>query len=142
MDEEKIIDQSQLAEDLSNKISYEMIRHFLVKPLEPVMVKKEFSKPVVKDNTPKKDENGIEAVDIEDVETEVKEVESDFRKGVVLKVPNEYKNQMNSGDWPAMKINIGDVVIYRAKAGMWFDLLKDTQLIMPFDIVCIEKPKN
>ena len=59
MEEEKIIDQSQLAEDLSAKIQYSFAKSFLVKPLEPVMVKKEFDKPVVKDDAPKKDENGV-----------------------------------------------------------------------------------
>ncbi len=46
--------------------------------LDPIKVKKEFSKPV--DVKPaKKDDNGVEAVDF-DVETGGKEVESDFRK--------------------------------------------------------------
>mgnify|MGYP000435828778 CR=1 FL=1 len=35
-----MIDQTQLAEDLSSKIKYESRQMFLVKPLEPVKVKK------------------------------------------------------------------------------------------------------
>ena len=105
------------------------------------MVKKEFDKPVVKDNTPKKDENGVEAVDFDEVQTEVKEVESDYRRGVVLKVPFEYTQQINSDTFPSMPIKIGDVIIYRAKSAMWFDILKDTQLINHFDIMSVETPK-
>lgn len=141
MEEEKIIDQSQLAEDLSKKIQYSFAKSFLVKPLEPVMVKKEFDKPVVKDDTPKKDENGVEAVDYDGVETEVKEVESDFRKGVVLKIPFDYQRQMEDDKFPAMPIKVGDILVYKNSYARWFDLLKDTHLVSQFDIVAIETPK-
>lgn len=90
MEEEKMIDQTQLAEDLSSKIKYEFRQMFLVKPLEPVKVKKKISEPVVKDTKPKKDKDGIEAVDYDDVKTEIKEVDSDFSRAVVLKLPYEY----------------------------------------------------
>ena len=43
MENEKLIDQTKLAEDVSSKINYEFRQHFLVKPLDPVKVKKEFS---------------------------------------------------------------------------------------------------
>ena len=139
--EEKIVDQTQLAEDLSSKINLELAREFLVKPLEPIMVKKEFDKPVAKDNTPKADENGVEAVDYDNVETEVKEVESDYRKGVVLKVPVEYISQRNDerfGD-SMIDIKVGDIVVYKNKFGVWYDLLKDTQLVRVYDIIGVEK---
>ena len=133
--EEIKIDQSVLAEDISSKIEYEFRNMFLVKPLDPVKVKKEFSKPVAKDDTAKKDENEIEAVDYDQVETEVKEVDSDYRTGVVLKVPFDSKNRMTSKDFPEMEINIGDTVVYKDNRGVWFDLLKDTQLIGAYDII-------
>ena len=82
--EEKLIDQSPLAESVAENIKYEFLDFFLVKPLDPVKVKKEFSKPVTT-GTPAKDANGIEAQDFENVETEVKEVDSDYRRGIVLK---------------------------------------------------------
>lgn len=63
---------------------------FLVKPLEPVKVKKKISEPVAKDTKPKKDKDGIEAVDYDEVKTEIKEVDSDFSRAVVLKLPYEY----------------------------------------------------
>ena len=133
--EEIKIDQSVLAEDISSKIEYEFRNMFLVKPLYPVKVKKEFSKPVANDDTAKKDDNDIEAVDYEQVETEVKEVDSDYRTGVVLKVPFDSKNRMTSKDFPEMEINIGDTVVYKDNRGVWFDLLKDTQLIGAYDII-------
>ena len=133
--EEIKIDQSVIAEDISSKIEYEFRNMFLVKPLDPVKVKKEFSKPVANDDTAKKDDNDIEAVDYEQVETEVKEVDSDYRTGVVLKVPFDSKNRMTSKDFPEMEINIGDTVVYKDNRGVWFDLLKDTQLIGAYDII-------
>lgn len=139
MEDEKLIDQSQLAESVSDKIPYEMHRHFLIKPLDPIKVKKEFSKPVATDNTPKTDENGVEAVDYDKVETEVKEVDSDFRKGVILKIPFDYQQSMDKEkDWMDMPMKVGDVVVYQTRGAVWFDLLKDTQLIPGYDIIAVE----
>lgn len=138
MDDKKM-DQSKLAEDVSGKITYDFIDMFLVKPLEPIKVKKEFSKPV-SNKEAVKDENGIEAVDFDKVETEVKEVDSDFRKGVVLKVPMSYVNQnadMNHS--PLATIKIGDVVVFRDRSGIYFDLLKDSRMVRYYDIVAIER---
>lgn len=137
MEEDKIIDQSELANSVSEKIPYDMHKHFLIKPLPPVKVKKEFTNPIDKESTAKTDENGVEAVDYE-VKTEVKEVDSDFRKGVVIKIPYEYQRQMNDEKWPEMPIKVGDIVIYNNRHTNWFDLLKDTQLITGYDIVAVE----
>ena len=89
MNEEEIMDQATLAEDVANKIKYDFFDYFLVKPLDPIKVKKEFSKPVSA-GTPTEDANGIKAQDFDNVETEVKEVDSDYRKGVVIKRPAFY----------------------------------------------------
>lgn len=134
MENEVNIDQSLLAEDLSNKIKLEFAECFLVKPLDKIKVKKEFSKPVATD-TAKKDKNGVEAVDYDKVETEVKEVDSDFREGIVLKVPYNYQQYMKDPRLATMPVNVGDTVIYRDMAGKFFDLLKDTQIIKNFDII-------
>lgn len=72
MGEEKV-DQSVLAEDLSGKIKYSFLDYFLIKPLDPIKVKKEFSKPVPT-GKPTKDKDGIEAQDFDKVETEVKKL--------------------------------------------------------------------
>ena len=142
-DTEQLMDQSQLAEDLAQKIKWEFREHFLVKPLEPVMVKKEFSK-LPEDKPATKDENDIEAVDIAevDVKTEIKEVEAYFRRGVVLKVPFDYANQMKDEKYPQIPIKVGDVIVWRANATfgkpVYFDLLKDTQLVRQYDVVAKE----
>lgn len=135
MKDNKIIDQSQLAESVAEKIQYDFTDTFLVKLLDVTKVKKEFSKPVSDTAKASKDKNGVEAVDYEKVETEVKEVESDFRKAVVIKIPSSYKNMK---DRP-YDINVGDVVLIRDRRGEYFDLLKDSKLIYYFDIVAICK---
>ena len=135
MEEEKIINQSVLAEDVSSKIPYSFVDFFLVKPLDPVKVKKEFSTPV--DTTTRKDENGIEAQDFNEVKTEVKEVNSDYRKGIVLKRPLYYENATD--ERRAFIVNIGDTVLFRDAAGLSFDLLKDSKLLRQYDIIGIVK---
>lgn len=124
----EIVDQSKLAESVAEKINYEFRNQFLVKPLDPVMVEKEFSKPIPASDQKTTDENGIEATDYDEVATEIKSVPSDYRKGVVIKVPAEYKNTN-------FDINPGDIVIYREGAGRWFDLCKDTQLVEMYSII-------
>jgi len=135
MEEDKMIDQSVLAEDVASKIPYEFRDFFLVKPLDPVKVKKEFSTPVAK-GEPKADENGIEAQDFDEVKTEVKEVNSDYRRGIVLKQPVWYPtDEMKENEI----IKTGDVVLFRDTAGAFFDLVKDSKLIRLYDIVAVER---
>ena len=130
----EIVDQAILAEDLSKQIKYNFLDFFLIKPLDPIKVKKEFSKPVTT-GTPAKDENGIEAQDFDDVVTEVKEVDSDFRRGIVLKRPLFYENNKDIASLGTAEIKIGDTVIFRDMAGVRFDLLKDSKLLRLFDII-------
>ena len=138
MDENtNIIDQSQLAEDVASKIKYSFFDHFLIKPLDPVKVKKEFSKPVT-NGVPTKDADGIEAQDFDKVETEVKEVDSDYLKGVVIKLPLYYESD-NAQDGPYKNIKPGDIVVFRETAGFGFDLIKNSRLIRLYDILGIEK---
>lgn len=132
--DEKNVDQRPLAEDLSEKIKYEFLDYFLVKPLDPVRVKKEFQSPKT-DKTAVKDENGIEAVDFDEVETEIKEVDANFRRGIVLKLPRSFYTDENVKSM----INIGDVVIFPEGAGKYFDLLKDSRLVRYYDVIAIER---
>ena len=136
-EKEEIIDQSPLAESVAQNIKYEFLDYFLVKPLDPVKVKKEFSTPV--DTTVRKDENGIEAQDFKEVMTEVKEVDSDYRRGIVLKRPLYYVAEDNKMLGTPSEITVGDVVIFRDTAGLRFDLLKDSRLLRMFDILGVEK---
>ena len=128
------VDQSVLAEDVSKMVPYEFTDTYLVKPLDPIKVKKEVPVPVVKEE--KKDENGIEAQDFDEVKTEVKEFDSDFRKGIILKVP---LSMQNTQDTHTYKFNVGDTVVFRDRAGIHFDLVKDSKLIKYYDIVGIAK---
>ena len=131
--EKEIVDQSELAKSVSDQIKYSFFDFFLVKPLDPIKVTKEFSKPVSAEKATV-DANGVEAKDFDEVETEVKEVDSDFRKGVVIKCPTYY-------DEPGIKMHadVGDVVIFRDAAGLRFDLVKDTRLLRLYDILGVEK---
>lgn len=135
MNDNKEIDQAPLAKDISDKLNIEFVDGFLVKPLEKIKVKKEFSKPVAKSDKPKKDKNGVAAIDYDKVETEVKEVDSDYREGIVLKIPFQYQKYMTAEDNPVMPIKIGDTVIYEDKAARFFDLIKDTQIVKHYNII-------
>lgn len=139
MEDKETIDQSLLAQDVADKIPYSFYEYFLVKPLEPIKVKKEVSKPVAAGD-PKKDEDGIEAQDFDKVETEVVEVNSDYRRGVVIKRPMFYETEDNR-DKALVKAEVGDVVLFRDAAGLRFDLVKDSRLLRMFDILGIEKQK-
>lgn len=132
----ELTDQTPLAESVGNSIKFQFLDYFLVKPLDPIKVTKEFSKPV-STGTPTEDKNGVKAEDFDDVETEVKEVDSDYRKGVVVKVPMYYELEEPKDTYKPVKV--GDVVIFRETAGLRFDLLKDSRLLRQFDILGIEK---
>ena len=130
-DNEKLMDQAAVAESVSNKIKYEFSDYFLVKPLDPIKVKKEFTK-LPEDKKPVKDKNGVEAVNVEDseIETEVKEVDSDYRKAVVLKTPFYYEKTLMENP-NMMKIKVGDVILYKENRSMWFDLSVFSAASMP-----------
>ena len=137
-DDEKMIDQAAVAESVGNKIKYSFSDYFLVKPLDPIKVKKEFTK--LPDNKkPVKDKNGVAAVNVEDseIETEVKEVDSDYRKAVVLKTPFYYEKTLMENP-NMMKIKVGDVILYKENRSMWFDLIKDSQLVKIYEIIAVE----
>lgn len=133
-DDNLAIDQTPLAESVSLKIEYDFLDNFLVKQLDPIKVKKEFSKPV-SDNKPNVDENGIKAVDYDKIETEVKETDSDFRKGVIIKIPMSYERM----ETKPYDFKIGDVILFKDSRAGYFDLLKDSRLLHYYDIVAIAK---
>ena len=125
--------QAPVAQTVSEGIKYEFIDDFLVKPLEPIKVKKEFNTPVTKETT---SDDGMEVSEYDDIATEVKEVESDYREGIVLKVPSKYEAWMKDEKFPAKAINIGDKVVFRA-TNRYFDLFKDSILLKPHEIIAI-----
>ena len=123
-------DDHKIAEDLNKKVAYTFIRQFLVKPLPLKKVKKEFSTPVTKGVTKK---DGVEAADYDDVKVETKEVDSDWREGVVIKVPAEYQKLIENKT--VESIIPGDTIVYKDVYAQYFDLYKDSQLVSPYDIV-------
>nr|DAE46273.1 MAG TPA: mHsp60, mHsp10, Mitochondrial, Chaperonin, Complex, Symmetric [Caudoviricetes sp.] len=131
MNEDKLMNQSQLAESVAEKIPYTFHDCFLVKPLDKIMVKKEVTE--LPNSKPVKDENGVEAVE-GTPKTEVKEVESDYQQGIIIKIPSTYKETENK----LMSIKIGDIILYKQTRTMPFDLLKDSRLIRYFDIVAVK----
>jgi hypothetical protein len=133
-DNETLMDQSQLANDVSAKIPYEFADMFLVKPLDKIMVKKEVT--TLPDNKPVKDSDGIEATEGEP-KTEVKEVESDYKKGVILKLPASYHPETNESQQRLQQYKVGDVIVYKHGNTMGFDLVRDSRLIKSYNIIAI-----
>lgn len=129
MTNNETVDQSLLAEDLATKIPYTFGDMFLVKPLDKIMVKKEVT--ILPDKEPVKGEDGVEAVEGEP-KTEVQEVESDYSKGIILKVPNSY-NAEKDAIHPGIKP--GTIILYKQTRTIPFDLVKTSRLIRAFDIV-------
>lgn len=106
-----------------NSLEYIPVKDILVKPLDPIKVTKEIVEQVP---TGKKDENGFEEYE---TKTEVKEVTSDFSKGIIIAIPVDITTDLK----------VGDVIVYPTKFAKDFDLFKDSQLVKPYDIVAVVK---
>lgn len=119
--------QAQVLSDVVSKITWSMLKDVLVKPLPPIMVTKEITKQIPNG---KVDAEGFNEYD---VETEMKEVESDWATGVVLKLPVNLSNTN-------VDFKPGDTVVYNKKFAMGFDLFKDTVLVKPYDIIAVSLP--
>ena len=120
------IDQDKVLDDVINKIEYTMIKDILVKPLETPKVMKHIVEQVPTD---KVDEE-TKATIYETKESD-KEVDSAFRKGIVLKLPSNMPD--NS------PIEIGDTVVFPYKFSIDFDLFKDSMLVKPYDVIALTK---
>lgn len=115
--------EDKVLETVINGIKWNMLKDVLVKPLPPIMVTKEFTEQVPNG---KVDKDGFNEYD---VQTETKEVESDWATGIVLKIPTNITD-------PQFKV--GDTIVYNKKFAMYFDMVKDTQLVKPYDIVAVK----
>ena len=70
------------------------------------------------------------------VKKEVKEVDSDYLTGIVLKVPYRYTKWMeNEKSYDLPPIHVGDTIFYKARHFEYFDLVKDSHLVRQFDII-------
>lgn len=115
--------EDKVLETVVNGIKWEVLKDVLVKPLPAVMVTKEFTEQVPNG---KVDEDGFNEYD---TKTETKEVESDWATGIVLQIPSHLTD---------VKFKVGDTVAYNKKFAMYFDLVKDTQLVKPYDIIAVK----
>lgn len=105
-----------------NGINYDFTRDCLLKPLEEVLVSKEITSKV---ETGEKDEDGNE---LYETKTEVKDIPSMFKKGILLKVPYGFDESQSL-------FKVGDTVLYYGGTTREFDLFKDSVLIQQFNIV-------
>lgn len=131
-------DTKKLAKSIEKGIKFAFAKEFLVKPLPKKKIKKTFVVPVKSDKQTGKDSNGVDAVDYDTTE-EIKEVDSTFREGVVLKVPTIYVSQKADERFNdnIPDVEVGDVIVY--SYGKYFDLFKDTQLVSMYDVTAVEK---
>ena len=100
-------------------IEYKIEKDILVKPLEPVIITKEYEEQIP---TGEQDEEGFNKYE---VKKHTKEVESDFAKGIVLAIPTSIE----------CSVSVGETIVYPKKFAKAFDLFKDSQLVKPYDIV-------
>lgn len=124
------MDQTELAEAVANSIKFNVLKDVLVKPLDPIMITREFDVPVPSGTA--EVEDGVEATEYEEVVKETKEVESAFAKGIVLMTPP----YVGETPWP---FKAGDTIYYNKRMSAEFDVLKDSRLVKPYDIIAIEK---
>ena len=109
----------KVLETVIEGIDFTFEKDILVKPLEPVMITKEYEEQIPTGET---DEEGFNKYE---VKKHSKEIESDFARGIVLAVPTQVESS----------IKLGDTVVYPKKFAKDFDLFKDSQLVKPYDIV-------
>ena len=120
-------EQKELLNTVLSKLEYKFTKEALVKPLPHETVEKDIGKPV---DTGKKDADGYT---ISDSETVKETVLTNFRKGILLAIPSSYEWQNDNHP------EVGDIVVYSRRAGIDFDLFKDSQLVRPYDIVAYIK---
>jgi hypothetical protein len=135
-EEQMILDQVEnmsnevLANVVADRLPYEFAKAYLVKQMEPIMVKR-----IMKVPTPIEGQEipADEVPEMEMIEQEM-EVESVFRSGYIVKVPESVKALDH-------KYAIGDKVIYRSMRATEFDLVPGSAMIDPFDVICKEIEK-
>ena len=121
------IDQEKVLDDVINKINFEMIDEFLVKPLETPMIMKHITELVPVEPKEIDEETGFPKMETKEYD---KEVESAFRKGIVLKVPFSYKDGL---------VEVGDTIVFPYKFSKDFDLFKDSMIVKKHDVIALVK---
>lgn len=116
--------EDKVLETVLDKLNYTFIKDVLLKPLDPIKLTKEVTEAV---GTGEKDVDGYEKFE---TKTETKEIESEWREGVILALPLEVKE---------VPFKVGDTVIYNKKFAKDFDLFKTSVLVKAYDIIAIKK---
>ena len=110
---------NKVLETVIEGLEYTFEKDILVKPLEPVMITKEYEEQIP---TGEQDEEGFNKYE---VKKHTKEVESDFAKGIVLSLPTAVETTLK----------VGEIIVYPKKFAKEFDLFKNSQLVKPYDVV-------
>ena len=111
--------EDKVLETVVNGLEYSFEKDILVKPLNPIMITKEYTEQIP---TGEKNEEGFNKYE---TKTHTKEVESDFAKGIVLSIPTGADST----------VKVGDTIVYPKKFAKDFDIFKDSQLVKPYDVV-------
>ena len=118
--------EDKVLETVISGLTYIPLKDILVKPLDPIKITKEVTEAV---GTGEKDVDGYEKFE---TKTETKEVESEWREGVILVIP-DYLMKDDLG------FKVGDTVVYNKKFAKEFDLFKNSVLVKSYDIVALKK---
>jgi len=117
------MDTKKLLDSIENKIFFQPIDgRVLIKPLKPVLIKKEIKEQdheANKDKDLSKEEGEVKVI--------TKKVPANVQKGVVLKV--------GLSDGTPMYYQPGDVVVYGSYAARPFELFKDSILLQRYEIL-------
>ena len=120
------VSNDKLIEIVLENLEYAPVKDILVKPLDPIMIKRVMNVPF---ETEELDEDGKP---IMDMRQEEREIESVFRKGIVLALPTNSAFDEN--------IKVGSTIVFNSKFNsIEFDLFKDSMLVKPFDVLAICK---
>lgn len=111
----------KILESVVKDIKFQFKKDILVKPLDPIKVKKTITEQIPNG---KKDEEGNNLYDVKET---TKDIESDFEKGLVLATP----------DVCDLNISVGDTIVYPRKFAKEFDLYKTSKLVKPYDVVAV-----
>lgn len=123
MEDKDIKEVTLTAEEKAKAYRFE--KDALIKKLPAIKVEKEITEQV---STGEVDNEGNH---LYDTKTTVQTVDSEFGSGVILSLP------ANEQIAAAMSAKVGDVVIYPNKFAKDFDLINETCLLRPYDIIAI-----
>lgn len=124
----------KLMDIIKAKLNFKLRRRMLVKPLDKTMVTIEMEVPVYlkdEDGNFITDENGIKTYDT--TEKEKKEVPSNYRKGIVIKMPFD----LTEKEIEMLGFGEGDIIMFMEGAAAPFDQVNGSVFLDPWSTVGI-----